>query len=436
MEWEKVKLAEVLEQVKDVVSLERENYYKLVTISNRGEIRLRSLIKGSEISSEKGFKCKKGCFIYSRLSVHNGALGIVPDFLEDAIITSEMPIFHVLDNVHPEYLLYYFKSYHFKIQIEDLTKGVGRVRVKEKDFLNIDIVLPKIEIQNKIVSELQRLNNDIKSIFTEITDQLDLIKNLRQAFLREAMQGVLVSNETSDGKTGTDLLAEIQAEKLQLVKQKKIKKPKPLAPITDEEIPFDIPENWTWSRLGNVVNMSRGRFSIRPRNDPRYFNGDYPFIQIGNLDEKGSVINEYHQTLNELGIKASKSFPKETIVIAIVGGTIGNLGVLGREMYFPDSIVGFIPNTNYNQKYLLNFLLLKQQYLKHQSYQMAGQPNIKIPTLEKLLFPLPPLEIQERILAKLDELMGYCDALEEQVKQSQQTNELLKQQVLREALGA
>ena len=82
----------------------------------------------------------------------------------------------------------------------------------------------------------------------------------------------------------------------------------------------------------------------------------------------------------------------DTIAIAIVGGTIGNLGVLGKEMCFTDSIIGFLPFQNwYNQNFLLNFLLFKQPEIKYASYQMAGQPNIKIPTLSELYFPMPPL---------------------------------------------
>ena len=118
----------------------------------------------------------------------------------------------------------------------------------------------------------------------------------------------------------------------------------------------------------------------------------------------------------------------------IVGGTIGNLGVLGREMYFTDSIIGILPNKFYNQDYILNYLRYKQPAIKSEAYQMAGQPNIKIPTLENLLFPMPPLEEQNRIVQKLDELMQYCNELEASIKQGQSQNEKLLQQVLREAL--
>ena len=252
------------------------------------------------------------------------------------------------------------------------------------------------------------------------------------------MQGKLTSKwrtNNPDVESASELLKRINAEKEKLVKEGKLKRGKPFPPIKKDEVPFEIPEGWEWCRLGEVVELNRGRFSIRPRNDPRYFNGDYPFIQIGSLDEKGSLIYEAPQSLNEKGFSVSKMFPAGTIAIAIVGGTIGNLGVLAKEMCFTDSIVGIYPFKSwYNQKYILNFLKLKQPEIRYASYQMAGQPNIKIPTLTELYFPLPSLPEQQQIVTKLDELMQYCNKLEESIKTSQQQNEMLLKQVLREAL--
>jgi type I restriction enzyme, S subunit len=246
------------------------------------------------------------------------------------------------------------------------------------------------------------------------------------------VQGILIKNEKLKDKnteTGAALLKKIKAEKA-----KAGKKEKPLAPIKKEEIPFEIPDDWVWCRLGEIVEMSRGRFSIRPRNDPSYFGGNFPFIQIGSLDENGSILNDAPQTLNEKGIKVSKRFPKNTIAVAIVGGTIGNLGVLGRDMYFTDSIVGIIPSIFYNQGFILNLLKWKQPCIKAEAYQMSGQPNIKIPTLENLLIPLPPLSIQAKIVEKVNSLMGLCDEIEGSIRASQKQNEGLLQEVLRAAL--
>ncbi len=299
--------------------------------------------------------------------------------------------------------------------------GLGSFGKYELPYFDIET---QIEIKNQFVN-----SEDIKSsLTTELNQQVELVKKLRQQLLQDAVQGKLVEQNKKD-EPSSELLKKIKTEK------EKLKKVNVLEPFSENSIPYIIPNNWIWCKFGEVIHMTRGKFSIRPRNDPSYFGGGYPFIQIGSLDEKGSVINEAKQTLNEKGIKVSKKFPKNTIAIAIVGGTIGNLGVLGREMYFTDSIIGILPNQFYNQDYILNYLRYKQSEIKSEAYQMAGQPNIKIPTLENLLFPMPPLKEQNRIVQKLDELMQYCNELEASIKQSKLQNEKLLQQILREALN-
>lgn len=336
------------------------------------------------------------------------------------------------------------KFYHiiFNTMKEDIVKNTKAGTSKEAIGLKAlgEYELPYIEIdkQKEISSKFNFTTKISESFDNEITHQLDLIKNLRQAFLREAMQGLLVSNETSDNKTGADLLAEIQAEKAQWVKEKKIKKPKPLAPITEEEIPFDIPENWTWCRLGEFGDLKRGKSKHRPRNDLRLFeNGNIPFIQTGDVARSKSnkdIIDTINGYYNDFGLAQSELQPKGTLCITIAAN-IAESGFLGFDACLPDSIVCFDTEKEYSKRFVHYFIRLSKVEIERFAPATA-QKNINLGILNDLYFPLPPLEIQERIVAKLDELMGYCDVLEEQVKQSQQTNELLLQQVLREALGA
>jgi type I restriction enzyme S subunit len=379
---------------------------------------------------------KKGDLVISGINVEKGAMNVYEGD-EDLVATIHYSSYSFdRDKLNIDFLKHFLKSDKFKEVLKEQVPGGIKTEIKPKHILPLEVNFPETLLeQNDTVEQLDNYNIQINSIDSELQNQLAYVKQLRQAYLTEAMQGKLVSNDLPAGEeTGQQLLEKIKAEKSQLIKDKKLKKEKPLAPIKPEEIPFEIPENWVWCRLGEIVMMSRGKFSIRPRNDPRYFGGEHPFIQIGSLDEYGSVINNSPQTLNELGCKVSKKFPKETIVIAIVGGTIGNLGILGREMYFTDSIVGVLPFELYVQKFILNYLKHKQPEIKSQGYQMAGQPNIKLPNLENLFIAFPPLCIQNKIVEKLDELMHHCDALEESIKASQTYNQQLLQQVLKEAL--
>lgn len=384
---------------------------------------------------------KKGDLVISGINVEKGAMNIYTGE-EDVVATIHYSSYQFDESkINIEFLKHFLKSAEFKKALKEQVPGGIKTEIKPKHILPLLVNIPlDIDEQKKVVANLNLLNDKVNLITEELNNQLSLVKQMRQAFLSEAMQGKLVlapslsERAEAVAETGQQLLERIKAEKAQLMKDKKLKKEKELPAIKPEEIPFEIPKDWVWCRLGEIVIMSRGKFSIRPRNDPGYFGGDFPFIQIGSLDENGSIINDAPQTLNELGANVSKRFPKGTIAIAIVGGTIGNLGVLGRDMYFTDSIVGIYPFPFYNQEYILNFLRSKQSDLKSQGYQMAGQPNIKIPNIENLMFALPPLTIQNQIVAKLNELMKTCDDLENSIKQSQIQNEQLLQQVLKEAL--
>jgi type I restriction enzyme, S subunit len=433
MSWKKVRLGDILKQYRIEHRVDDKTTYKQVSILNDGNVVLRGEKIGKDIGRKRQFiidtKKYPNTLIFTRQLLLQGSIGIASNDVHNCIVTENMPMFSIdTTKIDKEFLILFLKSKVFKARIGEIElSGSAQKSIHEKTFLNLEFVLPPFELQKTKVVELLKLKSNSDNISTELTHQLTLVKKLRQQLLQDAVQGKLVEQNKKD-EPASELLKKIKAEK------QKLRKGNVIEPFSENSIPYNIPNNWIWCKFGEIIQMTRGKFSIRPRNDPSYFGGEYPFIQIGSLDEKGSVINEAKQTLNEKGIKVSKRFPKNTIAIAIVGGTIGNLGVLGREMYFTDSIIGILPNPFYTQDYILNYLRYKQPEIKSEAYQMAGQPNIKIPTLENLLFPMPPLAEQNRIVQKLDELMQYCNELEASIKQCESQNEKLLQQVLREAL--
>lgn len=372
---------------------------------------------------------EKGCFAYNPYRINVGSIAYLAE-ADKGLISPAYVVFKPKDKtVEPELLLKFLKSSEGIRQIKLHARGTVRQALRFEDLCKIEINLPDYKEQRSLITRLSSIQEKSDTVLKELLKQQDLLGQLHQSFLREAMQGKLVKQDPKDGNA-KDLLKKIKAEKAKLGRQEK-----ELPLLKPEEIPFDIPNNWAWCRLGEVVEMTRGRFSIRPRNDPSYFNGSHPFIQIGSLDVHGSIITEAPQSLNEKGFKVSKQFPAGTIAIAIVGGTIGNLGVLGKPMCFTDSIVGILPSKNYNQEYILNFLRHIQPEIKKAAYQMAGQPNIKIPTLAGLPIPIPPASEQARIISKLNKLMSDSNELVRSIHAARDLNELLLQQVLREALA-
>ena len=147
--------------------------------------------------------------------------------------------------------------------------------------------------------------------------------------------------------------------------------------------------------LGDVAMLERGRFSPRPRNDPRYYGGDYPFIQTGDIAGCGHRLSEYRQTLNEKGIHVSKKFSAGTIVIAIVGATIGATAILEIDVYAPDSVIGISVNDElYNNVFMEALLQFWQPELVRIAPESA-RANINLRILQSI--PIIDVELPRQL---------------------------------------
>lgn len=425
-----MKLGDVLKLgVSTSININDSEEYTIAGVSSYGlGVKNRRNEFGKDLKMKKYQVIEKDYLMWCKVDTKNGAFGVTKEEHIGSLASSNMALAQIdTSKVYPEFLEFLFRFQPFHENITHLSSGSTNRKYLTPQQLCEQIEIPDLSLSEQL--NFLQIQNEIQSIGLnkEITHQLDLIKNLRQAFLREAMQGLLVSNETSDNKTGADLLAEIQAEKAQLVKEKKIKKPKPLAPITEDEIPFDIPENWKWCRLGEVIELKSGQDLT-----PSQYNdkGDgIPYITgASNLENEEVIINRWTET--------PKSIAEKGELLITCKGTIGKMTVLQIDkVHIARQLMSIRDIYSINIIYYIqNILRLSINSFQERSKSLI--PGIDREMVLNEIIPLPPLEIQERIVAKLDELMGYCDALEEQVKQSQQTNELLLQQVLREALGA
>jgi type I restriction enzyme S subunit len=153
---------------------------------------------------------------------------------------------------------------------------------------------------------------------------------------------------------------------------------------------------WDLIELGDIASVDRGKFTPRPRNDPSYYGGRYPFIQTGDITDSRGYLRMWTQTLNEKGIAVSRSFPPGTIVIAIVGATIGMTAILEVEVYCPDSVVGIqVDAGTATKEYVHSLLQIWRPVFLSQAPETA-RPNINLDTLRPLRVPLPPLPLQQR----------------------------------------
>ena len=150
-------------------------------------------------------------------------------------------------------------------------------------------------------------------------------QDLKSSILQRAIEGKLVPQRKEEG-TAKELLAKIRAEKARLIKEKKIKKSKPLPEITDEEKPFDIPDSWEWVRLGELGEWCSG--ATPSRQHPEYFGGNIPWLKTGDLND--GYIKKVPESITNEGFQHSstKINPIGSVLIAMYGATIGRLGIL------------------------------------------------------------------------------------------------------------
>lgn len=324
----------------------------------------------------------------------------------------DLPFYHIIFNTLKEDI------------VKNTKAGTSKEAIGLKSLGEYKLPYFDLEKQRSISRNFLSLTETKDFFSEEVSNQLSLINQLRQSFLREAMQGKLVSNETTDGKTGSDLLKEIKAEKEKLIKEKKLKKSKSLPPISEEEIPFEIPENWVWCRLGEVINLISGQDLMPSQYNDKEIG--IPYITgASNLENQKVLVNRWTDT--------PKSIAKNgDLLLTCKGSGVGKTAMLDiNEAHIARQIMS-IQTINSPLGYI--YLIVKSSVNFFRSKSKSLIPGIDRDTVLNLVIPFPPLEIQEKIVTKLDELMQYCDDLEASVKESQTYNEQLLQQVLREAL--
>lgn len=239
------------------------------------------------------------------------------------------------------------------------------------------------------------------------------IKKLRELILDLAVRGKLVAQDPND-ESAAVLLERIAAEKAHLVKEGKLKKQKSLPEIGEEEKPFELPNGWEWSRLGELGYTQTG--GTPSKNKSEYFGNDIPFIKPGDiLDGK---INYSNEALSLLGAKSLGRIATASSLLMVCIGTIGKCTYIDRDCAFNQQINSITPYVNITE-YL--FKALSAIYFQNTAWELSASTTIAIINKgkwESIPVVLPPIEEQHRIVAKVDELMALCDALEAQTEAS------------------
>ncbi len=194
----------------------------------------------------------------------------------------------------------------------------------------------------------------------------------------------------------------------------------------------EIPEEWEVKRLKDIFLMNRGKFTHRPRNDPKMYGGNFPFLQTGSVSISKKYITEYKQTLSKLGTTVSKQFPKETILMTIAAN-IGDVAVLSFDAYFPDSIIGFKSSKKNDNNFSYYFLKILKKPL-NQVKITNTQDNINLERLDIFERALPPKQTQTKIANYLDEKTNLIDKKISLLQKKKEKYKELKQTLINEVV--
>ncbi len=487
------KIKDFLKRVRVPVHIEDEVDYQLVTIKvNHKGVVPRTLKKGIDIGSKTMYRVSEGQFILSGIDARHGAFGIVPKELEGAVVTNDFWYFEYDETIiSKEYFLYFTSTPLFSNVCRIASEGTtNRVRLQASKFFDYEVWLPPVIEQKKLIEVVMKREVELNTLQTELKTQSNLLSKLRQAYLQEAVMGKLSEprlagfkddgiisddkilqsynlenhgsdkltddkildekilssfnpsgatfrNHSPDKETGKALLKAIKAQKAELIKQGKLRKEKPLPPIKPEEMPFDIPDNWVWCRLGEVCHKITDGTHHSPTNIE---SGDFKYITAKNIKSDGIDLSNITFISREMHKEIySRCNPSIGDILYIKdGATTGVVTInnLEEEFSMLSSVALFKTSPLINNKYLVH--LLRSPFIyKLVRNDMSGVAITRV-TLQKINnfpIPLPPLSEQKAIVEKVEGLLATVSLLEEENKIQQKEVQRLMGAVLQEAFG-
>lgn len=350
------------------------------------------------------------------LNITGASIGrscIIPEGFDTANINQHVCIIRLINHNLINFIHLLLISPVLQQTIMNTQVGVSREGLSAEKIKHFLIPLPPLAEQHRIVAKanlFMSMCDELEAAEKELDSlEANLAEYLPKSILQAAVRGTLVPQNIHD-EPASELLKRIQEEKSRLIEAGKLKKEKPLPPISEEEKPYDLPNGWEWCRLGEVC-------LINPRNqlpDDR----EVSFIPMALISN--SYFGGHHQEIRVWGkVKSGFThFAENDIVLAKITPCFQN----GKSCIVKNLKNGFGAGTTelhvlrclqISPKYLLNFLK-NPEFLRDGEKNMtgtAGQQRVPTDYIKNILFPLPPLAEQQRIVAKVDELMALCEQL-------------------------
>ena len=363
---------------------------------------------------------QKNDILFARTGGTVGKSYLVKDVPEESIYAGYLIRTRYSSLLCPEYMKYFMESLLYWDQLRNGTIATAQPNCNGKTLSKMILPLPPLAEQKRIVAKIEELllYVDRYAAAYEKLEQFNakFPEDMKKSILQYAIQGKLVEQRPEEG-TGEELYQQIQTEKQRLIKEGKIKKEKPLPEIAEDEKPYDIPDNWTWVRFGDLGSYKKGPFgsAITKSMFVPKGNGAIKVYEQKNAIQKDATLGDYYirRDYFESKMKGFEVFPGDIIVSC--AGTIGETYVMPDK--FEQGIINqaLMRMKIFEPLYIPYFLTFFDFVLKKNARSGSKGSAIKnIPPFEILknyLVPIPPLAEQKRIVAKLEEILPLCERL-------------------------
>lgn len=353
-------------------------------------------------SKMKGFELAPGDIIVSCAGTI-GETYVMPDYFEQGIINQALMQMKLMPSVYVEYFLLYF-DFILKKTARKSSKGSAIKNIPPfQELKNYVVPLPPLEEQKRIVAKIEELVPYVEKYDKAYSEVSELNKKfpegMQKSILQHAIQGKLVEQREEEGNA-VELYEQIQEEKAQLIKEGKIKKTKALPKIKEDEILYDIPYNWKWVRLGDVIHLTSGQ-DMTPSKYNEFSNGIPYLTGASNIQDGEIIINRW--------TPEPKAIAHRGDILLTCKGTVGKTVILDEEEVHIARQIMSIRTIHTDAKFIQYFIKSYVNTLKAKAKSMI--PGIERKDVLEAPFPLPPLEEQKRIVEKIEELLPYTQQL-------------------------
>lgn len=444
-EWKKVKIGAFLKQYRNTIYVDDAQQYRQVTISSKDGVKYRCTKIGKEIGRKRQFlidlKKYPNTVIFTRQGLHEGSIGLAPEEVDGCIATENMPMFSVDDTViDTQYLKNLLRSPIFANLVSTLTPtGSAQKSIHERDLLPLEISIPDLGTQKKIVKEISSQLEKTEQLSSEIEKQKSYAKQLRQNILQEAIEGKLTADWRKQHpvqKGNPDYDAEALFEKIQAGNSETKSSKKTVAPITKDEIPFEIPIGWKWVRLGEICSNVVDCPHTTPIKSEVKTN--YPCIRTSEI-KNGKIEWDSMQYLNytEYKKRVSRLIPQVNDIVYAREGAFGDAVLLPTGYEFALGQRTMLLRVDANHicpKYVLNSILSPFLYAQALSQNRgATVGHVNVADVKNFTLPLPPLAEQKEIVARVEQHLQTITQLETQIATRETTTKQLMQSILKDA---